>query len=140
MSGASKPAAESNLALSRATIGDVPNLCRAFNPSFTQLMYQSTFPWSAEFEKWWYKVYVSAILKDAQSTHIMRVVNTNANRRLMAFARWVMPAGTSSGLLAEDHRWPKYSKDFDAGHCDAMLGTFGKMRKKYMGDQPHSCK
>ena len=140
MSAPSKPKTKSNLVLSRVTIDDVPDLCRAFNLSFTHPFNQHTFPWSADSEKWWHKFYANAILKDPQGTHVMKVVDTNTTGKLVAFARWVMPAGTGSGNLAEEDRWPKYSKDFDAGLCDVMFGTFDEMRKKHMGDRPHYCK
>ena len=70
----------------------------------------------------------------------MKVVGTTAGRKIVAFARWRLPANVRT-VEVDAGCWSAIplTTDHDEALCDAFINFMAGQRRTVMQDRPHYC-
>ena len=130
-----------SLKLCEADYTDIPALSSVFSKSFHPVssFMKQAIPDTLQISQWWNEVNLFA-LNDPQ-TRIMKVVDTAAEGRIVALARWGLPAGEKVMAVGAGC-WctVPLTADHDEALCDAFIGFMAECRREVMQDRPHYCK
>jgi hypothetical protein len=120
---------------------DVPALSSVFSKSFHPVssFMKQAIPDTLQILQWWSEVNTLA-LNDPEF-RIMKIVDTAADRRIVAYARWRLPAAVRS-MAVDAGGWSAIplTAYHDEVLCNAFINFMAEQRGTLMQDRPHYCK
>jgi hypothetical protein len=129
------------LELCEANHTDLSALSSIFSKSFhpVSTFMKQAIPDTLQISRWWSEVN-NVALNDPQ-VRIMKIVDTAADRRIVALARWGLPAEKSARAI-DAGCWSAVplTPDHDEALCNAFISFMVECRRDVMQDRPHYCK
>ena len=120
---------------------DVPALSSIFSKSFHPVssFMKQAIPDTLQILQWWSEVNTLA-LNDPEF-RIMKVVDTAADRRIVAYARWRLPAAARP-MTVDAGGWSAMplTAYHDEALCNAFINFMAEQRRTLMQNRPHYCK
>lgn len=120
-----------------ATKEDVPGLTDVFFHSFNAPFWQYFMPDNANNRKWWSEGWTISLENPTDRNFV--VEDTQANNRIVAFSRWIVPQDDGN----KERKWPDSPMEpQDEEHQEVGGAFFGGMeenRAELMGNRPHWC-
>jgi hypothetical protein len=133
--------APNSLELCEANHSDLPALSSIFPESFHPIsnFMKQAIPFTLQTSGWWSDVYNFA-LNDPEGL-TMKIVDTSADRRIVALAQWRLPAKVRA-MAVDASSWSAVplTSDHDKVLCNAFIGLMAEQRSAVMQDRPHYCK
>ena len=129
-----------SLELCEANSTDLPALSHIFSDSFhpVSIFMNKAIPDTLQISKWWNQVNTFA-LNDPE-VRIIKIVDTAADRKSVALARWRLPA-RRRGMAVDAGCWSAVPliADHDETLCNAFINFMAEQRRTVMQDRPHYC-
>ena len=120
---------------------DVPALSSVFSKSFHPVssFMKQAIPDTLQILQWWSEVNTLA-LNDPEF-RIMKIVDTAADRIIVAYARWRLPTAVrSTAVDAGGWSAMPLTASHDEALCNAFINFMAEQRRTLMQDRPHYCK
>ena len=130
----------SSFQLSQVTFDDLSTLRSVFSQSFhpVSAFMCKAIPDTPVVCKWWDEVNHFAF--EEKRVHLMKVIDTAANDKIIAMARWRLPdVGSEMAPGAGTWTAVPLTPDHDQELCDAFIEFLAKWRTAVMQDRPHYC-
>ena len=129
------------LELCDSKLMDVLALSSIFSKSFHPVssFMKQAIPDTLQISQWWNEVNTLA-LSDPEF-RVMTIVDTAADRRIVAYARWRLPAAVRS-MAVDAGGWSAMplTAYHDEALCNAFINFMAEQRRSLMQDRPHYCK
>lgn len=124
----------SNLKVIPASTSDIPDMISVWYAAFTSPSLRRMFPDTPSVRKWWEDGIREDLLRKPQQTYL-KVIDTNAHGRMVAYAKWDLGSMEARGPRA----LPFDREEMDREACGEFYARMDRERKRLMGDRKHYC-
>ncbi|KAL2005066.1 hypothetical protein VTN00DRAFT_2916 [Thermoascus crustaceus] len=117
----------STLKLEPATVEDIPDITNVWYAAFSTPAMLALFPDTPAVRRWWEDANENDLLNNPFRVYL-KVVDTAADNRLVAYGKWVLSMPDEDGS-----RFPAWPADCDAKKNDDFFGALARERERLLG-------
>lgn len=122
------------LKLEPVTPDDISDITNLWYAAFGTPEMLRIFPDTPGVRRWWDEANRNDLLHKPATRRYLKVVDTAADNRLVAYGKWVL-----AGVDEDGSRFPPWPADCDARLCDDFFGAMARERKRLLGERKNWC-